>query len=158
MQEALTRQDLVGASSHFRPLGHREGMQAATGCTSAHVVWRLGGGRAVQTETFSIGTDEQNLARAEGFKKMVEAAGGHWPKGWVKGEGFVRARGADAHTPPPTFSMLGLEYVDQIVDLSPGQRRRYRDQIGVLARTEVRVPCPSPARSPQSRNTTSRRG
>lgn len=114
------------------------------GGTSARVQWRLGGGRggAVQTETFSIGTDDQNLARAEGFKKMVEAAGGHWPEGWIKSEGFVRAREADVYTPPPSFHQLGLEYVGQIVDLSPGQRRRYRDQIAVLARTEVRGALP----------------
>lgn len=110
------------------------------GGASAHVVWRLGGGRAGarQTETFSVGSDEQNVARAEGFKKMVEAAGGHWPEGWIKGEGFVRAREADVYAPPPSFHQLGLEYVGQIVDLSPGQCRRYRDQIGVLSRIEIR--------------------
>lgn len=110
------------------------------GGTSAHVVWRLGGGRtgARQTETFAAGSDEQNLARAEGFKKMVEAAGGHWPEGWVKGEGFVRDRAGDVYTAPPAFGEIGEEYVRQIVDLSPGQRRRYLDQLGVLARTEIR--------------------
>jgi len=41
------------------------------------VVWRLGGTRdgAYQAETFSAGTDARNLARADGFKKMVDAAG-----------------------------------------------------------------------------------
>lgn len=110
------------------------------GGTSARVEWRLGGGRGGprQEETFAAGTDEQNLARAEGFKKMVEATGGFWPEGWVKGEGFVRARCGDVYTPPPPFHELGAEYVRQIVDLSPGQRRRYLDQLGVLARIEIR--------------------
>jgi hypothetical protein len=65
------------------------------GGVSARVVWRLGGTRdgAYQAETFSIGSDAQNLARADGFKKMVDAAGQRWPDGWVKGEGFVRASG-----------------------------------------------------------------
>lgn len=51
------------------------------GGVSARVVWRLGGSRdgAYQAETFSVGTDAQNLARADGFRKMVEAAGQHWP-------------------------------------------------------------------------------
>ena len=42
-----------------------------------------------QTETLGAGADEQNQARAEGFVKMVAAAGEDWPDGWVKGQGFV---------------------------------------------------------------------
>lgn len=110
------------------------------GGVSARVVWRLGGTRdgAYQAETFSAGSDAQNLARADGFKKMVDAAGQRWPDGWVKGEGFVRPPGTDPLTAPPRFDVLGAEYVRQIVDLSPGQRKRYLGQIGVLARTRVR--------------------
>jgi hypothetical protein len=64
------------------------------GGTSAAVRWRLGGARSgpMQTETFSAGSDDQNLARAEGFRRMVEAGGHEWPDGWVKGMGFVRPR------------------------------------------------------------------
>lgn len=121
-----------------------ERRRRSDGGTSVRVQWRLGGGRGapVQAETFAAGTDEQNLARAEGFKKMVESAGGYWPEGWVKGEGFVRARNQDVYTPPPVFDQVGEEYVRQIVDLSPGQRRRYLDQLRVLARTEIRGSLP----------------
>ncbi len=110
------------------------------GGVSARVVWRLGGSRdgAYQAETFGAGTDAQNLARADGFKRMVDAAGQHWPEGWVRGEGFVRPAGADPLTAPPRFDVIGEEYVRQIVDLSPGQRKRYLGQLGVLARTRVR--------------------
>ncbi|OUZ11052.1 hypothetical protein BHE97_06385 [Aeromicrobium sp. PE09-221] len=106
---------------------------------SVRVKWRLGGGRTgpFQIETFSAGTDAQNRARAEGFKKMVEAAGGNWPDGWVKGEGFVRSRD-DRYVPPPPFAEVAEEYVRQIVDLSPGQRSRYLSQVRVLRETEVR--------------------
>jgi hypothetical protein len=100
------------------------------GGTSAGVRWRLGGTRTgpVQSETFSAGTDVQNLARAEGFKRMVEAAGHEWPDGWVKGMGFVRPRGdSDPMKPPPELAELGEEYVRQIVDLSSGQRKRHID-------------------------------
>ncbi|HET7356415.1 MAG TPA: hypothetical protein VFJ09_07030, partial [Nocardioidaceae bacterium] len=111
------------------------------GGVSARVVWRDGGGRhgAYQAETFSIGSDAQNLARADGFKKMVEAAGQHWPAGWVPGEGFVRPSWeADPLKPPPRFDEIGEEYVRQIVDLSPGQRKRYLGHLKVLAATRVR--------------------
>ncbi|MBM0124531.1 tyrosine-type recombinase/integrase [Pimelobacter simplex] len=111
------------------------------GGVSARVIWRLGGTRdgAKQVETFSAGSDAQNLARADGFKKMVEAAGQYWPEGWVKGEGFVRPNGeTDPLKAPPRFHVLGEEYVRQIVDLSPGQRRRYLGQLKVLATTKVR--------------------
>jgi len=64
----------------------------------------------MQTETFGAGSDEQNLARAEGFQKMVEASGQEWPDGWVMGEGFVRPRAdADPMKPPPTVAELGEE-------------------------------------------------
>jgi len=92
----------------------------------------------MQTETFSAGSDDQNLARAEGFRRMVEAGGQEWPDGWVKGMGFVRPRqDADPMQPPPTVAAVGEEYVRQIVDLSPGQRKRYLDQVRILASVEV---------------------
>ena len=100
------------------------------------MTWGFAGSRGTyQAETFSIGSDAQNLARADGFKKMVEAAGQHWPAGWVPGEGFVRPSWeADPLKPPPRFDEIGEEYVRQIVDLSPGQRKRYLGLIhGVLA-------------------------
>jgi hypothetical protein len=47
------------------------------GGTSAVVRWRVGGTRSgrTQTEIFGAGSDDQSLARAEGFKRMVDAAG-----------------------------------------------------------------------------------
>lgn len=111
------------------------------GVTSQLVIWRLGGGRTGprQFETFGAGSDEQNVARAEGFKKMVEAAGGYWPDGWVKGEGFVRARlDNDPYQAPPAFNEIGEEYVRQIVDITPGQRKRYLSQINTMAELEIR--------------------
>lgn len=70
---------------------------------------------------------------------MVDAGGQRWPDGWVKGEGFVRGSNeGDPLRPAPCFDEIGEEYVRQIVDLSPGQRKRYLGQIGVLAETEIR--------------------
>ena len=70
---------------------------------------------------------------------MVEAGGERWPDGWVKGEGFVRPLDvADPLARPPRFDKIGEEYVRQIVDLSPGQRKRYLGQLQVLASTSVR--------------------
>lgn len=84
-------------------------------------------------------TDAQNLARADGFKKMVDAAGQHWPEVWVKGEGFVRPKGeGNPLMAPPRFDVIGEEYVRQIVDLSPGQLKRYLGQLRVLAGIRVR--------------------
>ena len=76
----------------------------------------------MQTENFGADSDDQNLARAAGFKRMVDAAGQEWPDGWVKGEGFVRAWSTDdPMKPPPTVAEVGEEYVRQIVDLSPAE-------------------------------------
>jgi hypothetical protein len=95
-----------------------EQRRRADGGLTARVIWRLGGGRdAVRvSETFSVGSAAQNLARADGFKRMVEAGGERWPDGWVKGEGFVRPMDiADPLTRPPRFDEIGEEYVRQIV-------------------------------------------
>lgn len=111
------------------------------GGVSARVIWRLGGARegAKQIETFGAGTPAQNLERARGFKQMVDAAGQRWPEGWVKGEGFVRPAGeADPMKAPPRFVDIGESYVRQIVDLSPGQRKRYLGHLRVLEKTKIR--------------------
>jgi hypothetical protein len=56
---------------------------------TARVFWRPGGCRDTprERETFGAGSDAKNLARADGFKRMVEAAGQRWRDGGVKGEG-----------------------------------------------------------------------
>src|SRR5215207_11411684 len=118
-----------------------EQRRRADGGLTARVIWRFGGCRDAprEWETFGAGSDAQNLARADGFKRMVEAAGQRLPDGWVKGEGFVRPPDiADPMTPPPSFDQIGEEYVRQIVDLSPGQRKRYLGRLQVVARTPVR--------------------
>ncbi len=121
-----------------------EAKKRSDGSTSCTVRWRLGGTRdgRPQNETFGAGSDERNAARAEGFKRMVEAAGNRWPEGWIKGEGFVREREASAivEVTPVGLEDVGLDYVNQIVACSPGQRKRYKSQIRVLADTEVRGP------------------
>lgn len=121
-----------------------ENRKRKDGHLSVRVVWRLGGSAdgERQTETFSAGSDDQNVARAEGFQKMVELAGEYWPEGWVKGEGFVRPHGVDPRVEPPAFSVIGEEYVRQIVDITPGQRKRYLSQVSTLVSTEIRGELP----------------
>ena len=48
----------------------------ADGGLTARVIWRPGGARDATRvwETFGAELDAQNLARADGFKRMVEAA------------------------------------------------------------------------------------
>ena len=100
-----------------------EQRRRADGGVTARVFWRPSGCRDAPRdwETSSAGRAAQNLARADSFKRMVEAAGQRWPDGWMKGEGFVLPPDvADPMTPPPGFDRIGEEYVRQIVDLSPG--------------------------------------
>jgi len=54
-----------------------EQRRRADGGVTAPVFWRPGGCRDTprERETFGSGSDAQNLARADGFKRMVEAAG-----------------------------------------------------------------------------------
>jgi integrase len=106
------------------------------GGTSYLVRWREGGTRVgkEQSETFASGADKENLIAAERFRKRVELADQHWPKNWVAGVGEVepdRVRGDQK------LVDVGLEYVAQIVDCSPGQRRRYRGQLRILENVEL---------------------
>lgn len=66
------------ASVHPRP--------RSDGGTSYQVRFRLGGARdgAVQSETFTT------RERAEVFRLDVDEAGHYWPRGWLKGEGYVQ--------------------------------------------------------------------
>jgi hypothetical protein len=102
--------------------------QRTDGGTSYTVHWRTGGTRTgrQQAETFSAGTDAQNAAHAEGLLQMVTAAGQQWPAGWVKGRGFVHQPTVSPtqHSDARPFDEVGLEYVEQIVLLSPGQRKK----------------------------------
>ncbi|MDT4972415.1 MAG: hypothetical protein QOG22_2558 [Pseudonocardiales bacterium] len=63
-----------------------ESRPRANGGTNYRVRWVLGGGRRGEApgalETFSRRAD------ADAFKLMVEACGGQWPAGWVKGSGL----------------------------------------------------------------------
>lgn len=110
------------------------------GTTSAQVRFRLGGRRnaPMQAETFSAGSDQQNVARAEGFKKMVDAAGQRWPEGWVRGKGFVRPHNDDPYSPPLSFAEVAEAYARQIVDISPGHRKRILSQVRILTTVDVR--------------------
>ena len=95
----------------------------AGGGLTAQVIWRPGGGRDTPRvwETFSTGSNAQNLARADGFKRMVDAAGQRWPDGWVKGEGFVRPADVTDRWPRrPASTRSARSTSRQIVELSPG--------------------------------------
>jgi integrase len=112
------------------------------GGSSYIVRWRLGGTRGgkPQHETFSKASDERNLAQAEGFKRMVTAAGEEWPEGWVRGKGFIRDRSTvapSAGLSSRSVEEVGSEYVDQLVDCSPGQRKRYHAQLRLLKDLDI---------------------
>jgi arylsulfatase A-like enzyme len=90
----------------------------ADGGLTARVIWRPGGARDATRvwETFGAGSDAQNLARADGFKRMVEAAGQRWPDGWVKGEGFVRPPDVNHPVNPPKTPEEGYHLSVDITD------------------------------------------
>ena len=61
--------------------------------------------------------------------------------GQMAGSGARASSGPSATDPltaPPRFIDIGEEYVRQIVDLSPGQRKRYLGHLKVLGSTRVR--------------------
>jgi integrase len=112
----------------------------ATGGTSYLVRWRDGGKRdgKLQAETFAGNSNEVNKRKAEDFAGMVRLAGERWPEGWVKGRGFVRLLDEpEPEIPVRDLLAVGLEYVNQIVDCGPAQRKRYKSQLQILQSAEV---------------------
>jgi hypothetical protein len=76
MPATIRRHDMANVESRAR----------ADGGTNYRVRWVLGGGRRGEApgalETFTSRID------ADAFKLQVEACGGQWPAGWVKGSGL----------------------------------------------------------------------
>lgn len=105
-----------------------------TGTVTYKVKWTQGGrGGSYESETFT------NERRALRFQTEVEAAGNRWPEGWVRGYGYGAVYEPNSST---DFETYGLAYVAQIVELTPGQRARYRSQIRTLAAlTPLDAPC-----------------
>jgi len=117
--------------------------RTSDGGLSWRVRWRIGGSRSgeLQTETFSRYTDQENESRARDFAKAVELAGHHWPEGWVKGRGYFREDPAAADEPTMpvrTFLEVGLEFIDQNIDCSPGQRKRNKQQVRTFTAMTLR--------------------
>lgn len=80
----------------------------ADGTTAYTVTWVMGGGAAAPgrpsgSETFN------SRERAAAFKLDVEDAGHRWPKGWIKGVGYVAPEPTEAQ---PTFADAVDGYFD----------------------------------------------
>ena len=103
--------------------------KSKAGTVSYKVKWTQGGrSGSYESETFT------NKRRALRFQTEVEANGNRWPDGWVRGYGYGSPPEAATST---DFEAYGLAYVAQIVELTPGQRSRYRSQIKTLAALAV---------------------
>jgi integrase len=101
--------------------------------TIAYMVeWRLGGTRQGSTTSETFNTP----GRAEGFAEEVEAAGHEWPRGWVRGRGYL----TEPESAPPAlpvrtpFLPFALDYVRDRTDVSAYMRSRYRSQAASLDR------------------------
>jgi integrase len=114
-------------------------VRAGDGVTSYYVRWRAGGERdgKREVETFSKFSSAVNRRNAEQFKASVDLAGQQWPAGWVKGVGPVRPETVEPVPPVPvrTFEQVGLDHVESRLDITPGQRKRYKQQIRTLKST-----------------------
>lgn len=94
--------------------------------TTWKVQWRESGrGASLQSESFTV------RKRAMTFKDEVERAGNRWPEGWVRGYGY--GKGSEEEATSTEMTVFGAKYVDQLVELTPGQRKRYHSQVRVLA-------------------------
>ncbi|GGY29934.1 hypothetical protein GCM10010363_08050 [Streptomyces omiyaensis] len=90
------------------------------GTCTFQVKWRQGG--QWQTENFG------NSTLAEQFKALVEAHGGRWPHGWVRGEGFVEQPRIPGDMPLVTYA---TRYVDRLTGIDDRTREDYHREIRI---------------------------
>lgn len=97
----------------------------STGEVSYRIRWREDG--KGQAETFS--TDTAALR----FKLDVEEAGNRWPAGWVKGVGYVQ-KDTENYT---VHFIDGMDrFINQLTGIQSDTKRRYRNQVRILAAWE----------------------
>jgi hypothetical protein len=90
------------------------------GTTTYQVKWRQDS--EWQSEKFGEPED------AEQFKALVEAHGGQWPHGWVRGEGFVTEPAIPGDM---RFVKRATRYVDRLTGIEERTREDYRRDIRI---------------------------
>ncbi|MHC3389351.1 hypothetical protein ACLQ2E_07785 [Streptomyces lavendulocolor] len=88
------------------------------GTATYQVKWRQAG----HWQTENVGDRDS----ADSFKGLVEAHGGKWPHGWVRGEGFVQAERKDGDMP---FKVWAERYIDSRTGIDDATRDRYRREL-----------------------------
>lgn len=90
------------------------------GTCTFQVKWRQDG--QWQTENFGDRTP------ADQFKALVEAHGGRWPHGWVRGEGFVEQPRIPGDMPLVTYA---TRYVDRLTGIDDRTREDYHREVRI---------------------------
>ncbi|MFE2936699.1 tyrosine-type recombinase/integrase [Streptomyces sp. NPDC059278] len=90
------------------------------GTTTYQVKWRQDG--EWQSEKFG------DPDGAKQFKDLVEAHGGQWPHGWVRGEGFVEETAIPGDMP---FETWAARYIDRLTGIEERTREDYRRDLRI---------------------------
>ncbi|MGS2588037.1 tyrosine-type recombinase/integrase [Streptomyces hebeiensis] len=90
------------------------------GTVTYQVKWRQDG--QWQTENFG------DPGPAAQFKNLVEAHGGQWPHGWVRGKGFVEEEAVPGDVP---FDAWATRYVDRLTGIEKRTREDYHRDIRI---------------------------
>ncbi|TLQ45798.1 tyrosine-type recombinase/integrase [Streptomyces marianii] len=91
-----------------------------SGAITFQVKWRQDG--QWQTENF------RERPAAEQFKALVEAHGGQWPHGWVRGLGFVEEPAIPGDVPFPDYA---TRYVDRLTGIDERTREDYHREVRI---------------------------
>ncbi|WP_335936670.1 tyrosine-type recombinase/integrase [Streptomyces sp. PTD5-9] len=90
------------------------------GTTTYQVKWRQDG--EWQSEKFG------DSDSAKQFKNLVEAHGGQWPHGWVRGEGFVEETPIPGDVP---FETWAARYIDRLTGIDERTREDYHRDLRI---------------------------
>lgn len=90
------------------------------GSVTFQVKWRQDG--QWQTENFG------ERPQADQFRGLVEAHGGRWPHGWVRGEGFVEQPKVPGDMPLVAYA---TRYVDRLTGIDDRTREDYHREIRI---------------------------
>ncbi|MFF9072335.1 hypothetical protein ACF1A9_08445 [Streptomyces sp. NPDC014872] len=90
------------------------------GTTAYQVKWRQDG--EWQSEKFG------DSDSAKQFKNLVEAHGGQWPHGWVRGEGFVEEEAIPGDV---AFGVWAARYIDHLTGIDERTREDYHRDLRI---------------------------
>lgn len=113
---------IMKSTATVRRMANIKRRTRSDGSISYSVRWREGGARDGKEQHETL----EDETAAERFRDLVNGSGQHWPKGWVKGQGFVDEDQAAALVrESKLFQPWAHRYIEHLTGVDAKTRRDY---------------------------------